>query len=87
MAKCLHSRGITTATARLQDPIHPDYVAPAPWEEPLAHVSLTTSTPKHRLTPAEIGLIRTKVADIERREGTVCYFTDGSVDPNTGNAA
>ena len=48
LAQCLHNRGITAATARLQDPLHPDYVAPAPWEESLALVSLTTSTPKQR---------------------------------------
>ena len=54
LAQCLQSLGITAATARLQDPPHPDYVAPASWEEPMFQVSYTTSTPKQQLTQAEI---------------------------------
>ncbi|KAG0718384.1 hypothetical protein GWK47_052485 [Chionoecetes opilio] len=98
----LHLINISFATGRLppawkqaqvflnfqQDPPHPTYTTPAPWEAPPLHFSARKlAKPKANLSPAELASeARASVRSAPTHAADV-YFTDGSVDTTTGTAA
>ena len=87
MAQCLHEMGITLAVARTQDLPHPQYIAPAPWEDLLHSTEFITIKPKNQLTPQDISTIRREIDKRMKRPSHANYYTDGSVEPSTGVAA
>ena len=87
MAQCLEEMGVSLAHARAEDPAHPEFTLPAPWEAPLFEMVYTTHTPKHALTPEEKHRIQATVSRMAGRQGRTALFTDGSVDPDTTTAA
>ena len=85
VVRCLHTFSLVTPLLHKgRDDWHPGYIPPPPWEPSLAETHIRhlrrNASPRQLRAEAEEDMLRITPGD------SAVYYTDGSLDPNTGAA-